>query len=277
MEQNDSAQPRFVPLPEKRTFADIASQIRQMINSGILKPGDKLPNENELASQFRAGRLSVREALRMLEQAGLIAVKQGNTGGTFVKELDSTVAVESFIDLMWQGRVTIEDLTDARSSIEALIVTKAFRRLTKETFGKLNGSVLELERLVTAREKTEYPVDGILIDFHLLLAEVTGNPIFPIILEVLHEMTKRVIHPSTVTIDRLMMHAASHRAVLDALEDGDLGRALQAMENHMTEVGDRYVREARRAKAKKGQITTNATVATPERTAPGRRRRAPKV
>jgi GntR family transcriptional regulator, transcriptional repressor for pyruvate dehydrogenase complex len=244
MERNDPTQLVFAPLSEKRTFVEIASQIRQMINSGTLKPGDKLPNENELASQFRAGRLSVREALRMLEQAGLILVKQGSTGGSFVKELDSTVAVESFIDLMWQGNVTVENLTDARSSIEALIVTRAFRGLTKEALDRIEASVRELERVVAAGEETEYPVDPTLIDFHLLLADVTGNPIFPIILKVLHEMTKRVMHPSTVNIDRLAMHAASHRAVVDALKGGDLGKALQAMENHMTEVGNRYVSEA---------------------------------
>ena len=67
----------------KRTFKEIERQIREMIYWGALKPGDKLPSEKELASQFRAGRLSVREALRTLEQAGLIVVKQGSTGGSY--------------------------------------------------------------------------------------------------------------------------------------------------------------------------------------------------
>jgi GntR family transcriptional regulator, transcriptional repressor for pyruvate dehydrogenase complex len=75
----------FTPLPEKRTFKEIERQMRQSIHSRALKPGDRLPSEHELAAQFKAGRLSVREALRMLEQASLIVVTQGSTGGSYVR------------------------------------------------------------------------------------------------------------------------------------------------------------------------------------------------
>ena len=119
----------FKPLPEKRTFKDIEQQIRQLIYSKAVKPGDRLPSENELAAQFKAGRLSVREALRMLEQAGLIVVRQGSTGGSYVRELDGTEAVQPLIDLLWQGDIQIEDMIDARSAIERLVLKKAFGRL----------------------------------------------------------------------------------------------------------------------------------------------------
>jgi GntR family transcriptional regulator, transcriptional repressor for pyruvate dehydrogenase complex len=233
--------PLFTPLQEKRAFKEIANQIRRLINSRALKPGDKLPSENELAVQFRAGRLSVREALRMLEQAGLIVVKQGSTGGSYVRELDATVAVESFIDLMWQGDVSIADLTDARSSIETLVLTKAFQGLSEETLRILEASVQNLENLAAAGEQDEYPVDPTLTDFHLLLAQATDNPIFPIILKVLLEMTKRVMTPATVDINRLREHAVSHRAVVIALRRGDLNEALHAMEHHMLTVRNRRV------------------------------------
>jgi GntR family transcriptional regulator, transcriptional repressor for pyruvate dehydrogenase complex len=233
--------PLFKPLRERRTFKEIANQIRLMINSGALKPGDKLPTENELAAQFRAGRLSVREALRMLEQAGLIVVRQGSTGGSYVKHLDSTVAVESFIDLMWQGDVSIEHLTDARSAIEALVVRKAFDSMTEESIAILDSSVRDLEDLLLSASRAEYPVDPTLTDFHMLLAEATGNPIFPIILKVLLEMTMRVMKPATVGIDRLEEHVVSHREVVTALKNGDLAGALHALEKHMIGVSRRHV------------------------------------
>jgi GntR family transcriptional regulator, transcriptional repressor for pyruvate dehydrogenase complex len=233
------AKPLFKPLPEKRTFKEIANQIRLLINSRALKPGDKLPNENELAVQFKTGRLSVREALRMLEQAGLIEVKQGSTGGSFVKELDSTVAVESFIDLMWQGDLSIENMTDARCSIETLILTKVFSNLTGETLQALEDSFQKLENLIAEGKEDEYPIDPTLTEFHLLLARSTGNPIFPIILKVLIEMTKRVMQPATVGLDRLREHTASHRAILDALKAGDLKATLHAMEDHLATVRNR--------------------------------------
>src|SRR5512136_2169173 len=82
--------PLFQPLPVKRTFMEIANQIRSSIYAKTLKPGDKLPSERELAVQFNVGRISVREALRMLEQAGLIFIKQGSSGGAYVKEADTS-------------------------------------------------------------------------------------------------------------------------------------------------------------------------------------------
>jgi GntR family transcriptional regulator, transcriptional repressor for pyruvate dehydrogenase complex len=231
----------FKPLQEKRTFKEIANQIRLLINSRALKPGEKLPSENELAVQFKTGRLSVREALRMLEQAGLIEVRQGSTGGSFVKELDSTVAVESFIDLMWQGDLSIENLTDARSSIETLILTKVFSSFNEQTLQSLEVSVQELENLIIMGKESRYPVDPTLTDFHLLLARLTDNPIFPIILKVLLEMTKRVMQPATVSLVRLREHAVSHRAILDALKAGDLKATLRAMEEHLIAVSNRQI------------------------------------
>jgi GntR family transcriptional regulator, transcriptional repressor for pyruvate dehydrogenase complex len=230
----------FRPLPEKRTFKEIERQIRQSIYSKTLKPGDRLPSENELAAQFKAGRLSVREALRMLEQAGLIVVKQGSTGGSYVRELDATVAVESMIDLMWQGSVHVRDLTDVRSAIETLILQKAFKNLTESGLLALEASVQELETLVAEGRQQEYPVDPTLTNFHMVLAETTNNPIFPIILKVLMELTVRVMAPPNVGLERLKKHASSHRSVFDALRNRDLASGVRAMEEHLLEVENRY-------------------------------------
>ena len=116
----------FKALPEKRTFKEIEKQIREMIFSGALKPGDKLPSENELASQFGVARPAVREALRTLEHAGFIVVKQGNTGGSYIKELDAAVTAASLSDLMRQGNISLRHLSDARLAIERVVVKQGF-------------------------------------------------------------------------------------------------------------------------------------------------------
>ena len=78
----------FDPIPTRRIFEEIADQIRQRIYDGDLKPGDRLPGERDLASQFGVGRMVVREALRTLEEGGLVQIKKGSDGGAFVKEAD---------------------------------------------------------------------------------------------------------------------------------------------------------------------------------------------
>lgn len=150
------------------------------------------------------------------------------------------MAVESKIDLMWQGSVRVRDLTDVRSAIETLILEKAYCNLTEDGLLGLEASVQELETLVAKGRQQEHPVDPTLMNFHMMLARATNNPIFPIILKVLMEMTVRVMAPPSVGVERLKEHASSHRSVFDDLRNRDLAGAVAALEEHRLEVQNRY-------------------------------------
>ena len=245
MESNADSYPKvmmFKALPEKRTFKEIERQIREMIYAGTLKPGDKLPSEKELASQFRAGRLSVREALRTLEQAGLIVVRQGSTGGSYIKELDAAVTVESMSDLMRQGDISLRQLTDARLAIEKLILDKVFDDISDDHLLALGKCVQELEGLVEEGRPEGYPVDPTLTAFHMMLASATDNPVFKIILSVLIEVSARLLRPSNTRLERLKKHAAFRRALYEAVKDGDRAGGMRLLEKHMLEIESEYAR-----------------------------------
>ncbi len=87
---------RFHSLQTVRVSDGIARQIREVIFAGKLKPGDKLPTERELVEQFHSSRASVREAVRSLEHLGLIKIKRGAGGGTYVSEANHRPVAESF-------------------------------------------------------------------------------------------------------------------------------------------------------------------------------------
>jgi len=93
----------FDPIPTRRIFEEIVGQIRQRIYDGELKPGDRLPGERDLAIQFGVGLTVVREALRTLEEGGLVQIKKGSDGGAFVKKADSSVATRSLTTLIHLG------------------------------------------------------------------------------------------------------------------------------------------------------------------------------
>ena len=145
--KTESGVPLFTPLRKERTYRVIAKRIRQMIDSRALNPGDRLPSESELAAQFGAGRLSVREALRMLEQAGLIEVKQGSAGGSYIREPDVTVTAESLSDLMRRSDISLRHLTDARLAIEKLVLNRAFDSISDDHLLALEKCVKELKVL----------------------------------------------------------------------------------------------------------------------------------
>src|SRR5258708_27286833 len=85
----------FEPVKNQRVSDEILQQIREAVLTGKFQIGDRLPNERTLAEQFAACRTSVREALRGLEQQGVIYTTKGVTGGAFVARLDHPLVTRS--------------------------------------------------------------------------------------------------------------------------------------------------------------------------------------
>ena len=77
---------------ESKLYVDIVNHLREMIDQNGLKPGDKLPSERVLSETLRAGRSSIREALRALELLGLIETRKGE--GTFLRDFQGHKLVE---------------------------------------------------------------------------------------------------------------------------------------------------------------------------------------
>src|SRR6266849_8883802 len=113
-------EPLFEPIvAPKRNFEIIEANIRREIYNGTLVPGQKLPNEFELARQFNVGRSAVREALKVLELAGLLVVRRGYNGGTFVAPPDFEEASEAITLTFRPGTMAIDQLLEACQTIEA--------------------------------------------------------------------------------------------------------------------------------------------------------------
>src|SRR5256886_16872736 len=84
----------FTPIHQARASGEIVSQIERAIFSAQVSPGDRLQSERELAEQFGVSRITVRDALRVLEARGLIRVKVGATGGAFVADANTDRVAE---------------------------------------------------------------------------------------------------------------------------------------------------------------------------------------
>src|SRR4051812_41328045 len=78
--------PSFVPAQRVRSFDHIVEQIRAVIGSGGMAPGDRLPSERDLGVAFGVSRTTLREALRALEAQGVIEIRTGSRGGAFIAE-----------------------------------------------------------------------------------------------------------------------------------------------------------------------------------------------
>src|SRR5437870_11972179 len=109
----------FTPIHQARASGEIVSQIERAIFSAQLSPGDRLQSERELAEQFGVSRITVRDALCVLEARRLIRAKVGATGRAFVADASTDRVAESLSTMIRLKRMTLSELAEARTVVEA--------------------------------------------------------------------------------------------------------------------------------------------------------------
>lgn len=219
----------FEPLKSKRTFEQIADQMRQLIYSGTFKPGDRLMSERELANQFRTGRMVVREALRTLENSGLIRIKQGSSGGVFINDANTKVITRSISDMIKIGNVTLRELIETRLEIEMIILNFAIARINPEDLDLLKKNIEDSEQQILAGIR---PLETNL-NFHLLLAKASKNTLFEMIIESIMEVSKiflQSVKPEKEYINKVLYY---HKEIYKAIKEKNLIIAEEKMREHL--------------------------------------------
>ena len=164
------------PAPRiRRTFEEVALQLRAMFTEGHLNPGDRLPPERELSQQLGVSRSALREALRTLEISGVIELRKGRSGGAFITQGNFEAVTANFRDLLTLGNLKFEEIAEARTWLAEIVVRVACERATDEDIDALEANVLEAERMLAAGRHAE-KID-LNIEFHNLLARATRNPL----------------------------------------------------------------------------------------------------
>ncbi|MEG3159392.1 FadR/GntR family transcriptional regulator [Sphingomonas sp. LB2R24] len=229
----------FEPLGEKRISEEVADRIRRLIEEGSLRIGDRLPPERDLSKRLGVSRSVLREALRTLENKGLVRLKPGKGGGAFVAEFKTDTISESIGDLLRLARISLPQLTEARTWIEEVVVRVACDRGDETDFVALEENVALAEQLFAEGKMLE-KLD-VNIEFHNVLAAATKNPILVMMTKTLGgvmrsfamrlgaETTRSVIRSRTTFIALLRQRNADG-AVLEMREQ------LQAIEQVYVEL-----------------------------------------
>jgi DNA-binding FadR family transcriptional regulator len=177
----------FRKTQHNRVFQDLVDQIQAAILDGRLKPGDKLPSQRDLVEMFQTSRASIREALRVLEQKGLIEVKLGVSGGAVIKTADTEPITENLTLLMQQQQVSFDHLAEFRESIEGDVAAMAARKAAPSDIARLEDILAQAEACLKEKEHTPYDFIRMDIRLHIALAEITGNPVFVAVMKMIHE------------------------------------------------------------------------------------------
>lgn len=173
----------FRQAKQSRVYQDVVEQIQEAIVTGKLKTGDQLPAERDLKERFQVSRGTLREALRVLEQQGLIEIRTGVTGGSVVKGVGTEQVSASLGLLIRYKKVSLQNLAEFRIGLEGDIAALAARRADPQDIAGLK------ELLAAAADYLakgpEFWDSFISTDekIHLRLAELTRNPLFISVLE----------------------------------------------------------------------------------------------
>ena len=222
----------FEPVKSMRISDEILRQLRGAVFSGKFRAGDRLPNERDMAEQFAASRTSVREALRALEQEGVIHVKKGAGGGAFVSDLDHRLVVRPFQTLLRMRKVSMAHITEVRLIFEPEAARLAAERATPQDLAELEEVIEKMRQVV---EEGEPPASHDL-RFHKLVARAAGNPILEMLSESMLEVASQVISNLHPSIEVLRHVLERHRSVFEAIRSRDGERAYALMSEHIVDV-----------------------------------------
>lgn len=216
-----------------KVYHEIVDQIRDLIAAGRIKPGDRLPPERELADLFKASRNSVRDAIRVLAQMGLIESRQGD--GTYVRSVSAEELAEPLALMLLQSRTQMRELWEVRRVLEPALAGFAAARITDD----------ELDELETVVEAQQRKVEAGFIPleedtaFHYGIAEAARNTVMLRTLDTLVDLLRQSREQSLQQHDRPAHSLAGHRRILAALRRRDQDGARTEMLRHLRDIEER--------------------------------------
>lgn len=214
-----------------RLYEKIVEQIEKRIVDGELNVGDKLSSERELAKQFGVSRTSVREAMNALTLKGLIEVMPGR--GTFITDQTSRALRHSWNLMVQVGKgETSKNLIELREILEPEIAALSASRATQENVAAMREAVETMDQSMDDIS-TYIEAD---LDFHLALAESIKNPLILLLLDLLIVELREQRFRSVSVEGALHRGQPHHKAILAAVEKGDVKSARRVMIAHMVEV-----------------------------------------
>jgi DNA-binding FadR family transcriptional regulator len=189
MVTNHNAPPQkggFRAARQNRIFEDIVEQIQEAILSGQYQTGDVLPSERELKETFQTSRGTLREALRVLEQKGLIEIRLGMNGGAFVKGSIGEPMAESLGLMIRYRKISLLHLNEFREDVEGIATARAAERADESDIKKLEGLLAEAAKIM--ENGKERWLDFLEIDkqFHQEVAQISRNPIYIFMHNIIH-------------------------------------------------------------------------------------------
>lgn len=213
---------------ERREYDKVVEYIYTLVENGQLKIGSRLPTERTLADELGVGRNSIREALRLLENMGLVESRQGS--GNYIS-CNSSNSISEAVDIMLMlQQTTVEEVCSFRRSMEKAVCLEIIRN------GIPAGLSEEIEMLLSERMETSDPAEQAEADhnFHYALIRASGNQMWICISEAIINVYRRWVEKVILKADENTKSELRecHTEIFSALKKGDRNGCEKAIDRH---------------------------------------------
>ena len=225
-------------IPRRKLYHEVLARLEQRIRSGELAPGDHLPSERDLMEFYGVGRPAVREALQALARGGIVEITHGERARVVVPTAQLLVAqiAGGAQHLLRLQPAMLEHMKEARVFLEAGMARMAAERATLDDVSRLR------RRLAEHRAALDNMDQFLQRDmaFHREIASISGNPIFPTLIEALFDWASAYYQSSVRAPGVEDLTLAEHERIVDAIAGHDGAGAEQAMRDHLLRANALY-------------------------------------
>lgn len=219
----------FTPVKSKKVYQLIIEQVQNMIITGELNRGDKLPSERVLSGQFNVSRASIREALRSLEILGIIESRQGE--GNFVRKTTENQWLEPLSVTFKLNNGTFNEILEMRQILETEAARLASERINNDEKKLLIELMDSIRNTPHEAEKANYDRS-----FHQLIAEASNNLLIAAVMGSITAILRNFIKEARESINIWSQDPAllieQHQKICDSIVDGRSEDAAAAMSGH---------------------------------------------
>lgn len=225
-------------IQRRKLYQDVLDRLMTRIGSGSIPPGANLPSERELMEEYGVGRPAVREALQTLERSGIVEIAHGERARVVVPTAQGLVSqvATGAMHLLRTQPGSLEHLKEARLFLEVGTARMAAERATEEQVAKLRLSIAQHRAsMVDLAEFIERDMA-----FHREIADISGNPIFPAIVEAMFRWAGEYYTTLVRAPGAEELTLAEHTKIVDAIEAHDADSAGAAMHAHLNRASTLY-------------------------------------
>ncbi len=237
-----SAPGLFNPVGEKRLYQKVVDQICVAIFQGKLRPGDRLPSEEELVSLFQVSRSAVREAIKVLETSGLLTVRWGRGGGSFVQERDTQSLSQAYANILRLALVEVSELTRARVLLESVAIQEAAKNIRPGDLDDLRQNIREAKEYYRQGRMEERLKKN--LDFHVALGRLSGNIILELNISAVLSLLAYYLKTMQVTPEMVESTLKKHARLVALIEQRKPDEAVAANQKHIETVAGQLMAQA---------------------------------